>query len=75
MLFSVSRILDALFCSNQSININIQRCIRAVRLTQKSVRSFRPADILQNGTTLTKRRQTVELSRYFCFLCIQIVFS
>ncbi len=31
--------------------------IRVVRLTQNSVRSLRPADILQNGTTLTQRRQ------------------
>ncbi len=39
-----------------------------MRLTQKSARSFRPADILQNGATLTRRRQ-------FFFFCAQKVFS
>ncbi len=34
--------------------------ILVARLTQKSVRSLRPADILQNGATLTQRRQIVE---------------
>ncbi len=37
-----------------NVNVNIRRrCIRVVWLTQKSVHSFHPADILQNGATLT----------------------
>ncbi len=61
------------FHSNQSVNIHRKR-ILVLRLTQKSVRSLRSADILQNGATVT-RRDTEETNCYFYFLCLQKVFS
>ncbi len=35
-------------------------CIRVVRLIQNSIRSLRPADIVQNSATLKRRRRIVE---------------
>ncbi len=47
------------FCSNQ--RVNKRRRIRAVRLTQNSVRSLRSVDNLQNGATVMQRRRIVEI--------------
>ncbi len=58
-----------------SFKSKCRRRIHAARLTQHSIRYLRPGDILQNGATLTQRRQIVEWSRYFYFLCVQKVFS
>ncbi len=40
-----------------------------VQLTQNSIRSLCPADILQNGATVLRE------NHYLYFLCIQKVFS
>ncbi len=45
-----------------------------MRLTQKIVRSFHPADILQNGARVTQRRR-IWIKSLFFFFCAQKVFS
>ncbi len=53
MLFCVSHTTKIrCFRSNQSVNKRRKR-IRVAQLTQNSIRSLRPADILQNGATVT----------------------
>ncbi len=44
-----------------------ENSVSGMRLTQKSVRCLRPADILQNGATLNQRREIVELSSFVFF--------
>ncbi len=55
------------FHSNQSINKRRKR-IRVVQLTQNSIRSLRPADILENGATVTRRRIDELLNKVIIFI-------
>ncbi len=76
MLFCVSHATRIrCFHSNQSINKRRSR-IRVERLTQNSILSLRPVDIIQNSTTLMQRRLIFEKkSNKNKILCIEKVFS
>ncbi len=55
MIFSViSNAWIRYFCSNQSVN-KLTIHIHALLMPEKSVRTLRSSDALQNGTTLTQR--------------------
>ncbi len=62
------------FHSNQSVNACRKR-ILVLWLIQKSVRSLRSVDNLQNGATLTRRDTEESNCHYFYFPCVQKVFS
>ncbi len=65
------------FHSNQSINKRTIR-IRALQMTENSVCTLRPSDVLQNGAMLIQRdREETNcwIHVFVYFLCVQKVFS